>query len=108
MYLQCKNNKKINKGKFSVGCFSLLKHFSQLYFQLIAGLAGQGVRMESTSNKKLTRGSTFIAGGVCAGLAKFYGISKGGVQAGFLIGSMFYGTTILIYLILWCILPKES
>ncbi|XQW86712.1 PspC domain-containing protein [Thalassotalea piscium] len=64
--------------------------------------------MESISNKKLTRGSTFIAGGVCAGLAKFYGISKGGIQAGFVIGSVFFGATILLYLILWGILPKES
>lgn len=27
--------------------------------------------MESSENKKLTRGSTFIAGGVCAGLANY-------------------------------------
>jgi phage shock protein PspC (stress-responsive transcriptional regulator) len=64
--------------------------------------------MESSSNKKLTRGSTFIAGGVCAGLAQYYGISKGGVQAGFVIGSLFFGATILIYLILWGILPREA
>ena len=71
-------------------------------------LAVQGVRMESSVNKKLTRGSTFIAGGVCAGLAKFYGINKGGVQAGFVVGSLFFGATILLYLILWGVLPKES
>ena len=46
--------------------------------------------MEYSANKKLTRGSTLIAGGVCAGLAKYYGISKGGVQAGFVIGSLFF------------------
>lgn len=34
--------------------------------------------MESSANKKLTRGSTFIAGGVCAGLAKYYCLNKGG------------------------------
>ncbi|WP_416307296.1 PspC domain-containing protein [Neptunicella sp. SCSIO 80796] len=64
--------------------------------------------MGSTTNRKLTRGSTFIAGGVCAGLAKYYGISKGGVQAGFVMGSLFFGATILLYLILWAILPAES
>jgi phage shock protein C len=64
--------------------------------------------METVSNKKLTRGKTFVAGGVCAGLAKYYGISKGGVQAGFVIGSLFFGLTVLLYLILWVILPKES
>jgi len=46
--------------------------------------------MGSSVNKKLTRGSTFVAGGVCAGLAKYYGISKGGVQAGFVVGSLFF------------------
>ena len=78
------------------------------YLPLNEALAVQGVRMESSVNKKLTRGSTFIAGGVCAGLAKFYGINKGGVQAGFVVGSLFFGATILLYLILWGVLPKES
>ncbi|MDG1751718.1 MAG: PspC domain-containing protein [Thalassotalea sp.] len=50
--------------------------------------------MESSTNKKLTRGSTFIAGGVCSGLAKYYGLSKGGVQAGFVVGSLFFGATV--------------
>jgi phage shock protein PspC (stress-responsive transcriptional regulator) len=75
---------------------------------VLRALAIQGIGMESTTNKKLTRGSTFIAGGVCAGLAKYYGISKGGVQAGFVVGSLFFGVTVLLYLILWGILPKES
>ncbi len=64
--------------------------------------------MVSTDNKKLTRGSTFIAGGVCAGLANYFGISKGGVQAGFVVASLFYGASIFLYLILWGILPKEG
>lgn len=63
--------------------------------------------MEYSENKKLTRGSTFIAGGVCAGLAKYYGLNKGGVQAGFVIGSFFAGAAIILYLLLWAILPRE-
>ena len=64
--------------------------------------------MESTEYKKLTRGSTWIAGGVCAGLAKYYGISKGGIQAGFVVSSLFFGFSVIAYLILWGVLPKES
>jgi phage shock protein PspC (stress-responsive transcriptional regulator) len=64
--------------------------------------------MESKGMKKLSRGKTFIAGGVCAGLAKCYGLNKGGIQACFLFGSLFYGVTILIYLALWALLPKEA
>lgn len=64
--------------------------------------------MIETTEKKLTRGDTFIAGGVCAGLAKYYGLNKGGVQAAFVISSMFFGLAVLVYVILWCILPKEK
>ncbi len=64
--------------------------------------------MIATTEKKLTRGATFIAGGVCAGLAKYYGLNKGGVQAAFVISSLFFGLAVLIYVILWCILPKEK
>lgn len=64
--------------------------------------------MTTSTEKKLTRGSTFIAGGVCAGLANYYGLNKGGVQAAFVVCSMFFGLAVLVYVILWCILPKES
>lgn len=64
--------------------------------------------MEAEINKKLTRGSTFIAGGVCAGLATYYGMNKGAVQAAFVIASLCFGAAILLYLILWAVLPKES
>lgn len=64
--------------------------------------------MMTTAEKKLTRGDTFIAGGVCAGLANYYGLNKGGVQAAFVISSLFFGLAVLVYVILWCFLPKES
>jgi phage shock protein C len=68
----------------------------------------QGVGMGSNGINKLSRGKTFIAGGVCVGLAKHYGLNKGGVQACFLFGSLFFGATILLYLALWAVLPKEA
>jgi phage shock protein C len=68
----------------------------------------QGVNMESTKNIKLMRGSTFIAGGVCSGLAHYYGLSKGGIQAAFVISSLVLGFPILVYLVLWLILPKQK
>ncbi len=64
--------------------------------------------MESSAENKLTRGTSFIAGGVCAGLAKYYGLKKGGLQACFLFGSLFFGFTVVLYLALWVILPKET
>lgn len=64
--------------------------------------------MDTASDKKLMRGESFIAGGVCAGLAKHYGLNKGGVQACFAIGSIFFGAAILLYLVLWLLLPKAN
>jgi phage shock protein C len=70
-------------------------------------LAVQGVNMDSTRSKKLYRGKTWIAGGVCSGIADYYGFKKGGVQAAFVIGSFFFGVTVLIYILLWAILPTN-
>ena len=64
--------------------------------------------MKSAESKKLALGPTWVAGGVCSGLAKYYGISKGGVQAGFVVGSLFFCVTFILYLGLWYVLPKES
>ena len=63
--------------------------------------------MESGVQKRLSRGKTFIAGGVCSGLANYYGLRKGGVQAAFVISSLLLAFPVLIYLILWLILPKN-
>ena len=62
--------------------------------------------MESIENKKLVRGSTFIAGGVCSGLANFFGLRKGGIQSAFVISSLILGFPILVNIILWMLLPK--
>jgi len=63
--------------------------------------------MESTGNNKLMRSSTFVAGGGCSGLAKHYGWRKGGVQAVFLFGTLCFGFTALIYMVMWLVLEKE-
>lgn len=64
--------------------------------------------MNTLGTQRLTRGKSFIAGGVCAGLASYFGLKKGGVQACFLIGSLFYGAAIVIYLALWILMPKDT
>ena len=81
---------------------------SNYFWPLNEALAVQGVRMKSTEPKELALGPTWVAGGVCSGLAKYYGIGKGGVQAGFVVGSLFFGVTFILYLGLWYVLPKES
>jgi phage shock protein PspC (stress-responsive transcriptional regulator) len=41
--------------------------------------------------------------GVCAGIAHKLGLSKWGLRFAFIIGAMFYGVTILIYIICWMV-----
>jgi phage shock protein PspC (stress-responsive transcriptional regulator) len=71
-------------------------------------LIQQGLLMEVSGMKKLMRSRSGFAGGVCAGLAKHYGLQKGGLQACFVIGSCMFGATALLYLVLWLILPLED
>ncbi|NCV23649.1 MAG: PspC domain-containing protein, partial [Chloroflexi bacterium] len=44
----------------------------------------------------------FIAG-VCSGLAHKLGFSKWGLRFAFIIGALFYGITILAYIICWMV-----
>jgi phage shock protein PspC (stress-responsive transcriptional regulator) len=46
--------------------------------------------------------------GVCAGLANRYGWSPTGVRLVFLLSCLLPGPQILIYLVLWAIVPTES
>ena len=64
--------------------------------------------MEMT--KRLFRSSDKVIGGVCAGLADYFDLDPTLVRAGYLILSIlsvaFPG--ILVYLILWIIMPDRS
>ncbi|WJG11006.1 PspC domain-containing protein [Aliiglaciecola sp. LCG003] len=54
----------------------------------------------------LTRGDSQLFAGVCSGLADYYGLRKNGVRAAFFIMSMLFILPIILYLVLWLILPK--
>ena len=41
--------------------------------------------------------------GVCSGMAHKLGFSKWGLRFAFIIGALFYGVTILIYIICWMV-----
>ncbi|MFK7952093.1 MAG: PspC domain-containing protein [Ekhidna sp.] len=64
--------------------------------------------MEMT--KRLFRSSDKVIGGVCAGLANYFNLDPTLVRAGYLIISIlsvaFPG--ILVYLILWVIMPDQG
>lgn len=46
--------------------------------------------------------------GVCAGLGNHFGIDPAFVRLGFLLGFLFAGTGVLLYLILAIVLPNDT
>ncbi|WBB73147.1 PspC domain-containing protein [Micromonospora sp. WMMD1128] len=46
--------------------------------------------------------------GVCAGLAQRFGMSAGMVRLLFLLSLLLPGTQVIIYLILWVLMPNED
>ena len=47
-----------------------------------------------------------VIAGVCAGLADYFGWSRGLIRLGFLLFGIF-GVGELVYIILWILMPKE-
>ena len=48
-----------------------------------------------------------MIGGVCAAIARRFGISTGLVRALFVISILLPGPQILLYIVLWIFLPSE-
>ncbi|MET7749112.1 PspC domain-containing protein [Micromonospora sp. NPDC005367] len=46
--------------------------------------------------------------GVCAGLAQRFGMSAGAVRLLFLLSLLLPGTQVIIYLVLWILMPNED
>lgn len=60
-------------------------------------------------NKRLTLSSTDEKiGGVCGGLGEFFGIDPTIFRILFVFAVLFLGQGVLIYLILWVVLPEEG
>ena len=60
-------------------------------------------------NKKLTRSnSNIMIGGVAAGIADYLNVDPVLIRLLFVLAALFGGHGILIYFILWLIMPEES
>jgi|AutmiccommuBRH21_1029487.scaffolds.fasta_scaffold01491_5 phage shock protein PspC (stress-responsive transcriptional regulator) len=58
---------------------------------------------------KLTRPrSGAMIGGVCAGLARYLGVDATLVRIAFVLIAIFAGSGVLIYLVLWAVIPREE
>ena len=61
---------------------------------------------DTTSRKLFRNPDDKKLGGVCSGLALYLGIDPAVMRLIFLISFFFFGTGLLIYLLLWIILPE--
>lgn len=48
-----------------------------------------------------------VIGGVCGGLAEYFGLSSGGLRIATLLMVVFLGLSLWVYIILWIIIPKH-
>lgn len=62
-----------------------------------------------TTTKRIKRSNTDkMLSGVCGGLAKYFDIDSTLVRLAFAFAAIFAGTGVLIYLVMWIIVPKED
>lgn len=58
------------------------------------------------ADKKLSRSNNKMIGGVCAGIAEYLGLDPTIVRIVWVLLLFFAGFGILLYLILWIVMPK--
>ena len=49
-----------------------------------------------------------VIAGVCAGIARRYGLSRSGLRAAFVISCVLPGPQFIAYILLWILLPADS
>lgn len=58
--------------------------------------------------RQLTRSKTDRRiGGVCGGLGHYFGVDPTWIRLAFALAFVFAGTGLLLYLILWIVIPEE-
>jgi phage shock protein PspC (stress-responsive transcriptional regulator) len=48
-----------------------------------------------------------VVAGVCAGIARRYGLSRGGLRLAFVISCVLPGPQFIAYLVLWLLIPAD-
>jgi phage shock protein PspC (stress-responsive transcriptional regulator) len=49
-----------------------------------------------------------VIAGVCAGIARRYGISRTGLRLAFVLSCVLPGPQFIAYLLLWIVIPKDA
>jgi phage shock protein PspC (stress-responsive transcriptional regulator) len=64
---------------------------------------------EPETKHKFSRSRTDnILGGVCAGFGEYVGVDASIVRVLFVLTVIFYGTGVLLYFILWLVIPENT
>jgi len=65
--------------------------------------------MTAPVHRRLTRDTSHkVIGGVCAGIARRYGLSTSALRVAFVVSCILPGPQFIAYLVLWVVLPADS
>jgi phage shock protein PspC (stress-responsive transcriptional regulator) len=65
--------------------------------------------MTSPASRRLTRNTqNKVLGGVCSGLARYFGMSPSVMRLLFVISCVLPGPQFIAYLVLWIVLPPDT
>jgi phage shock protein PspC (stress-responsive transcriptional regulator) len=65
--------------------------------------------MTAPTPRRLTRDTRHkVIAGVCAGLARSFGISRTGLRVAFVVSCVLPGPQFLAYLVLWVFMPADD
>jgi phage shock protein PspC (stress-responsive transcriptional regulator) len=60
-------------------------------------------------SRRLTRDTQHqVIAGVCAGLARRYGLSRNGLRLAFVVSCVLPGPQFIAYLVLWVVMPADD
>ncbi|GAA4727034.1 PspC domain-containing protein [Modestobacter marinus] len=65
--------------------------------------------MTAPASRRLTRDSQHkVIAGVCAGLARRFGLSRTGLRVAFVVSCVLPGPQFIAYLVLWVVMPRDD
>jgi phage shock protein PspC (stress-responsive transcriptional regulator) len=65
--------------------------------------------MTAPMSRRLTRDTRHrVIAGVCAGLARRYGLSRTGLRLAFVVSCVLPGPQFVAYLVLWVLMPADD
>ena len=65
--------------------------------------------MTAPMSRRLTRDTRHqVIAGVCAGLARRFGLSRNGLRLAFVISCVLPGPQFIAYLLLWIVIPRDT